>query len=736
MRESTVRFVKWIPVPLILLFSSLTSAAIWRDVDTPELAAKGADQKTVYYRRLQADNSALKQRLFLAPPEETASAAVELELPLPYGSMQRFMVEESPVMAPSLAGRYPEIRTFRVTGVDEPASSGRLDLTPLGFHAMLTTPAGTLFIDPDGEDGYRSFYKRDYAAVEAQRSTPLVCMHHEEQQHSAQTFSGISTQLAARTLNGAYRRIYRLGVAATGEYTAYFGGTVAAALAQIVTTINRVNQIYGRDLGVQFQLVGNNDRIIYTDPDSDPYTHTSAGISTMLVENQQQLDFQLGTDNYDVGILFGTVGGGLASVGSLCGVFKAQAYTGTPTPGNDSFYIDFVAHELGHQLNASHSFNGTAASCGGVNRVASAAVEPGSGSTIMGYAGICGAEDLQSNSDATFHGLSIQQMNEFITQGEGSQCGRLTATGNSAPSVDAGDTGEDETRIIPAATPFMLSGTASDPDGDTLSYQWDEMDAGGVNGATDATTIGTELPDGSNPLFRSFLPKRTPVRYLPRLSLLLAQRVDIGETLPQASRTLNFRLTVRDGQSGVAADDLAIDVDSNQGPLRISGGDLNQSMHFAAGSVQTLEWDTAGTQVNCPRVDVSLMSLSPGNPPATLCDVHDEGFDLLFLGEFPNDGYARMELPSATIAHARVMLSCSDNLFFALSDATISVEGGEVSVRDDCRPLDGEDLEHGEVFTDAGSADKFKSPGGGGQLIWLVLALAICLPVKRLIYSN
>ncbi|MES9993713.1 MAG: reprolysin-like metallopeptidase [Candidatus Thiodiazotropha sp.] len=660
----------------------------------------------------------------MAPLQETASSTVELELPLPYGSMQRFVVEESPVMAESLANRYPQIRTYRVRGIDEPASSGRLDITPQGFHAMLTTPVGTVFIDPDGEGSYRSYYKKDLAAQQTD-VPPLVCMHHDSHQQHNFAPSIISRQFASRSISGTHRRIYRLAVAASAEYTAYFGGNVANALAQIVTTINRVNQIYGRDLAVQFQLVGNNDRIIFTDPDSDPYTHTSAGIATMLLENQGQLDFTLGVDNYDIGILFGTVGGGLASVGSACSIYKAQAYTGSPTPDSDSFYIDFVAHELGHQLDASHSFNGTTANCSGINRVAESAVEPGSGSTIMGYAGICEEEDLQPNSDATFHALSIQQMNEFTFQGEGSQCGQLTLTGNNTPSVDAGLTGDDGVRTIPIGTPFVLSGEASDVDGDTLSYQWDEMDPGGANGATDAATIGTDLADGSNPLFRSFLPKRTSLRYFPRLSHLLTQQSDIGETLPQSSRTLNFRLTVRDGESGVASDNIAIQVDANQGPFRITGGELNLSSVFSGGDTHTLEWDTAGTQSSCPNVEVSLLSLSPGNPPATFCDHNDEGFEQLSLGVFPNNGSAIILLPDVNIDHARVMLSCAGNIFFAVSDATISIQGAGITIDSSCRALDGEDLEHGTVFTNADDAEKFDSPGGGGQITWLLLILSL-----------
>jgi hypothetical protein len=730
MQGSVVCSLRWFLLSLIFILPDSIHAAIWQDIGTSELAAKGVDVSSIYSRRVAADSGALRQRLLAAPLQGTSVSAIQLELPLPYGSMQRFAVEESPVMADSLALRYPEIRTYRVRGVDDTASTGRLDLTPQGFHAMLSTPAGTVYIDPDETGGYRSYYKRDYIAARDDTSSTPVCLHHDAQHDHKHAVTGLSQTLASRTVSGAHRRVYRLAAAATGEYGTYFGGSVSTALAQVVTTINRVNQIYGRDLAVQFQLVGNNDRIIFTDPDTDPYTQTSAGIGQMLIENQQQLDFILGADNYDIGILFGTVGGGLASVGSACGEFKAQAYTGTPNPVNDGFYIDFVAHELGHQLNASHSFNGTTASCGGVNRVADTAVEPGSGSTIMSYAGICADENLQVNSDATFHGINIQEINEFITQGEGAQCGQLIVTGNTAPSVVAGEEGDDPSITIPAATPFMLTGSASDVDGDTLSYQWDEMDAGGIDGATDASTIGSDLPDGSNPLFRSFLPKRTAVRYFPRLSQLLTQQQDIGETLPQSSRILNFRLTVRDGESGVANDDIAIQVDGDQGPFMITGGDLNRSSSYMAGESRTLEWATGGTEVSCPTLQVSLLSLSSGNPPATFCSINDSGFDQLSLGEIPNNGAATIVLPQISVEHARVMLSCSNNIFFAVSDATLSIIGSGDNLADDCQPVDGEDLEHGTIFTDANGAEKFDSPGGGGQLFWLLFVLGFGLVVK------
>ncbi|MCU7930109.1 MAG: hypothetical protein KZQ90_04855 [Candidatus Thiodiazotropha sp. (ex Codakia rugifera)] len=725
MQAISVRCLKWILSALAIGLPAISSADIWHDLNAIGLAAKGSGSNPDYYRSLQADIVSLDQLLSQAPLEFTSSEGRELELPMPYGAMQRFHVEVSPIMAQPLAVRYPEIRTYRVRGIDVPASSGRIDLTPHGFHAMLSTPAGTVFIDPDEMGRYRSYYKRDYALYKQGRLNPHICSQFDNEQMDQPLHTEVSQWTASRAVSGDQRRIYRLAVAATGEYTAHFGGNVASALAQIVTAINRINQIYGRDLAIQFQLVGNNDRIIYSHPDSDPYTHTSSSIGLMLIENQENLDFTLGANNYDIGHLFGTVGGGLASVSSACSSFKAQAYTGTPIPDNDVFYIDFVAHELGHQLSATHSFNGTSANCGGINRVASAAMEPGSGSTIMSYAGICAEENLQANSDPTFHAISIQQIQAFVTSGEGSQCGSVVNTGNSIPSVDAGSAGGDAIYSIPASTPFRLSGSATDADGDSLSYQWDEMDAGGVNGATDVSTIGTDIPNQNNPLFRSYLPKNTPIRYFPKLSHLISNQSDIGETLPETSRTLNFRLTVRDGESGVADDDVALQVDSTQGPFRINGGDLNAAGSYVGGTSHSIEWATAGTELSCPTVQISLLSLSPGESPATFCDMNDSGLEFLALGNFPNNGTAMVELPRASIEHARVMLACMDNIYFDLSDAALQIDAEDTFAANDCNSLDGEDLEHGVVFNDAGGAKKFDSPGGGGQLLWLVGLLSL-----------
>ncbi len=723
----------WLKGGLALLLSAppLLHASLWQDSSPakPDLAVQSS--APVYYRALNLDRDALKARLDQSPLEVgiLQSGGQTLELPLPDGGMTRLYVETSPIMAPELAQRHPEITTYRVRGIDEPELTGRLDLTPLGFHALLNTPAGTVFIDPDSTGGYRSFYKRDYARTHPLAGQDHVCHTPQHDSGSLKQWQSGGLQPTARTLSGSQRRIYRLAVAATGEYTAYFGGNKDLALAQIVTAINRVNQIYGRDIAVQFQLVGNNDRIVYANPATDPYTQRAASIATMLEENQDNLDYTLGRRQYDIGHLFGLVGGGLATLGSACMNYRAQAYTGTPNPDSDVFYIDFVAHELGHQLNASHSFNGTTSNCSGINRNPDTAMEPGSGSTIMSYAGICGDEDLQSHSDATFHAVSIQEMQEFITLGNGRLCGSLVSTGNSAPQVDAGASGEDGPYVLPIGTPFRLTGQAQDAEGDPLSYQWDEMDAGGTTGATDADTIGTDIPGQSNPLFRSYLPVSTPERYVPRLSTLLSGQFGIGETLPDTERALNFRLTVRDGASGVGDDDLQIQVDPTLGVFAVSGGSLNNGGSYQGGSEQSLQWSVANTDSVCQQVRISLLSLNDSTAPTRYCDRNDEGMTVLDLGTYPNNGAAVVTLPEIGLLHARVMLACADGLFFNLSHNSIRIlASGEVA--SDCRPVDGETREHGTVFTDADSATKFDSPGGGGLFWSLNLLLGVLVFVR------
>jgi hypothetical protein len=664
-RLSAVAFV------LGLWFATPTLAASpWVDVPQDRRSETAAAQSLPLmpsrYRLLRLDEATMRSLLAAAPREVVARAAgagaTRVALPMPDGAMLEAVVEDSPIMEAPLAARFPEIRTFRARAE---GVSGRLDITPQGFHAMLNTPDGTVFIDPRGDAGaryYVSYHQRDYDPADKIRPANF-CRIHESADATSMSrgprLDPIGELAIGRTVNGTAARTgeqlrtYRIAIAATGEYTAYHGGTVNGALSAITTTLNRVNQIYERDLAVRMVLVANNNLLIYTNAKTDPYTNDD-GIA-MLDENQANVNTVIGAANYDIGHVVSTGGGGIARIGAVCtDSLKAQGVTGSPQPIGDAFDIDYVAHEIGHQFDADHTFNGTSGACVDPNRSAANAYEPGSGSTIMAYAGICGAENLQSNSDAMFHAGSIASIVTFTTAGGGSGCAAVSATGNNPPTVNAG-----QPYTIPRGTPFELTGSASDPDpSDTLTYAWEEMDLG-----TASSSPATMVDDGTRPIFRSFLPTSGPTRTFPKLSDLLNNTSTIGESLPTTNRALNFRLTARDGLGGVDAANVQLQVVATAGPFAVTAPNGGQSL---SGST-TVTWNSAntggGTTVNCPNVDI-LLSTDGGNTfPTTL------------LAATPNDGSESVTFPTGSSTTARIKVKCSNNVFFDISNANFSFTG-------------------------------------------------------------
>ena len=309
-----------------------------------------------------------------------------LSLPLPDNNFGTFKIVESPIMAEELAAKYPEIKTYLGQGIGNNSSSSvRFDITPAGFHAIIFSNEGTVYIDPYslGETRYYiSYYKKDYLPTEEELNFEcnLFGADSEFGQHIRQLVEDNPF-----VMTGPELRTYRLACAATGEYTIFHGGTIPLGLAAVVTAVNRVTGVYENEFAVRLQLIANNDLIIYTDPSTDPYTNNNGG--TMLGQNQTNIDAVIGSANYHIGHVFSTGGGGVAYLGVVCqNGNKARGVTGLSQPIGDPFYIDYVAHEMGHQYGGNHSFNGNAGSCSGGNRNASTAYEPGSGNT---YYGIC-----------------------------------------------------------------------------------------------------------------------------------------------------------------------------------------------------------------------------------------------------------------------------------------------------------------------------------------------------------
>ena len=434
-------------------------------------------------------------------------------------------------------------------------------------------------------------------------------------------------------------RTYKIAISATGEYTFYHGGATGALIA-IQQTLANVNKVYERDLSIRFQLIPNNNQLIFTNPITDPFSNGQ--IAQMAAENQQLLDHVIGDAHYDLGIVFGTSGGGLAFPAAMGeSGKKGNAACGITSPEGIAFDLDFVAHEIGHQFGAHHTHNNPC------SRHTGTAFEPGSGSTIMSYAGIC-PPNLQSHVDPYFHAVSIDEIREFVTFGPASHVGNLATTGNSTPQllIDPGPF------TVPRLTPFLLDGQATDADGDSLTWCWEQFDLG-ISGTLDQ-------PIGNAPIFRSYPPESESERSFPKLSNLIFSLKAVGETYPDYSRKMHFRATVRDNRPGGGATTTgltSVTVWDKAGPFRILNP--NDTENWMSGSLQQIKWDVAKTDlppINCKSVDIYL-STDGGR-----------SFPIILAEDIPNTGSAVVSMPRIFATKCRIRIKAHEGIFFDISD--------------------------------------------------------------------
>ena len=626
--------------------------------DIPEMSLKiASNQRAIIparYRTIKLNKAGLLKFLTTVTSEKANvvnAANSIIEIPLPSGGTAKFYIWETAIMEAGLAAKFPGIHTYTGQGIDDPTANIKLDFTPAGFHAMIISSlGGAVFVDPYAKgitDSYISYKKTDFKKATRFFELPLV------RNLSVGNRPLSANGLSRGTCMGAQLRTYRLALAATAEYTAASGGTVNAAQAAQVTTINRVNGVYEREVGIRMVLVSNNNLLIFSDAATDGFTNNEGG--TMLDENQRKIDLIIGNDNYDIGHVFSTGGGGVAGLGVVCAAGqKAKGVTGSPLPAGDPFDIDYVAHEIGHQFGANHPFNSITDACSG-NGVPFANAEPGSGSTIMAYAGICGTDNLQSNSDAQFHAISLNEISAFILSGNGSNCPQVSATGNLPPLVSAG---QDYT--IPKSTPFSLVGSATDANGDALTFSWEQINVGGAFGMWNN-------PSGNAPLFRSFVPQSVPVRNFPQLSDVLNNTTSVGELLPTYARTLDFRLTARDnraGGGGICFDEMAITVNGTTGPFLITYPSASGISWFV-NDFKTILWNPSGTEVspiNCSNVKIEL-SLDGGI-----------SFPIVIAASTPNDGTEEIQVPNNVTSSARIRIKAVGNVFYDISNTNFSIQ--------------------------------------------------------------
>ncbi|MEU2614085.1 M12 family metallo-peptidase [Micromonospora sp. NPDC007271] len=821
----------------------------WHKVDGKPAPTRAGKKATVKAERLAAftlDRGSLKSTLDKAPRERGKALREQrqiVSLPAPDGTFQRFELVNSPVMEAGLAAKHPEITTYAGKGVDDPSATIRADLTPLGFHASVRSGAGNWYVDPYyhlDQSLYASYFARDLENPHGE------FVEREDVAHEAHALADEIAAAAAEAPAGPLvkLRTYRVALVTDPSYANFFGAENVTAAK--VTLMNRVTQIYEDETAIRLVLINDTDKTnlntpaLATEPNGPcgaaacftPAQISSCGSGT-LNRNRIVLGQLVGASNYEVGhIGLGVNGGGVAGLGVIGGDGKARGCTGLPQPIGDYYAVDYVAHEMGHQFAGNHTFNGTQYNCSGGNRSAANSYEPGSGSSIMAYAGICQQDNLQPHTDPYWSHRSYTEITTYVTANRpaisevqtvslygfntNGASFRVRYNGNdSAPivrganyttagikaaiegtagwpagatvtvaafggsgtlddtgfqvtfggtlantnvasleltnfegasgfvgetakggAIDNGGYLVEETAnhapvvtvpgsvTIPVRTPFALTGSATDADGDAVTYMWEQNDRG--------ATAGTALMNNTKingPLFRVFgeaanvtpedtLKYHSPgqnhvttnsTRVFPDMKQILAGNTNArtgacpaapappptggasnvpaaivdcySEFLPTRDwvgfsndRTLHFKLTARDGRlggGGIGSADVALVLAPNAGPFLVISQD--SAAVLDGGSTQTVTWDVAGTDaapVNASQVKISLSA--------------DGGltFPYVLAESTPNNGSATVTLPNVATKQARIKIEAVGNVFFDVNDADFTIRSVPVVTND------------------------------------------------------
>ena len=645
---------------LCLLLNTF-SQNLWKEIDFNQLKDEivvkrnNIPNKAFFY----ALNLEVLKTKLVNVPERGQSSTTDVIIPFPTasGTIENFKVLSSPIMHPALATNYPMIKTFVAQGIEDPTAYMRFSVTQFGLHTMcLSGTKDATYIDPYTKDTkHYIVYTKKSLGKDTQ---PFECLLGEANFSASKVVSNTNIQ----AIDDQKFRKYRLALSCSAEYGNVFAtnvGTEKADIqAQMAISVNRVNTVYEIDFGIQLEFIANNDLLIYFgNTGSDPWNGTSNTISAQVIDNA------IGVSNYDIGHNFNTSGGGNAGcLSCVClsssqnNTHKGRAYTGRANPTGDPFDIDYVAHEMGHQFGGYHTMNTCSRSGNGQTEV-----EPASGSSIMGYAGICNT-NVQNNSDAHFNYVNIRDVSNDIKPGGDCDCGLELSITNAPPTADAG---VDYT--IPKSTAYVLEGIATDPNGmSSLTYNWSQNDP------TEASSNGSPQSTWAvGPLYRSIYPTSSPNRYLPDIAeVIVGNLTPTWEVTPSVGRTMDFAFMVRDNdiQGGQTADDLmTVTVAGNAGPFEVTS--QTNTQNWATGESKVVTWDVAGTDagtVNTPNVDI-FFSLDGGYT-----------YPVILLTNTPNDGSQSIILPSNSVTSTgKIMVRGANNIFYALNDGNIIVTAGD-----------------------------------------------------------
>jgi hypothetical protein len=677
---NTCKYKVFLLLIAIIAVSSLSISAqkkVWSEnnINRSIIATDKAVERQSFPKEFKLFNlniTPLRQQLFTIVGDNARQQSTVISLPNADGNIEQFEVYEASNFEPDLQVQFPEIRAYSGRGITDKYATLKLSISPQGIQTtVFRTDTENEIIEPYSKD--HSVYAV-FRTYREKGNLPWTCSTEEKN-----FFSGWNSQIRdfnePLSSSGEIRTL-RLAQSCNGEYANFFGastagtaGDQALVLAAFNATLARTNGVYERDLGLHLNLIPNTTAVIYYDPTTDPYTT----LSNWNNQLQGALAANIGAANYDIGHMFGASGGGgnAGCIGCVCSVddTKGRGIT-SPADGipmGDNFDIDYVAHEVGHQLGGNHTWSYSSS-----ESTTGAKKEVGSGITIMGYAGIT-SQDVAPHSIDIFHQATIGQVQANLPTRGCPAGGIIPMTANTPPVVAAVPN-----FTIPISTPFALTGSATDPEGDPMTYNWEQNDVSTTSG-NNSVAFPTKL---TGPNWLSFPSTTSPTRTFPRLSTILAglfvtptlggDAIADVEALSSVSRTLNFRLTVRDNRPYVTGStigqtqftDTTVTVTNTAGPFRVTAQDSLIAPNWQGNSQQTVTWNVANT---------TLAPVSTANVNILLSTDGGQTFPTVLAANTPNDGTEIITVPNTPTTQARLKVEAVGNIFFDISNVDFSI---------------------------------------------------------------
>ncbi len=634
----------------------------WKFVSEDKVTHKAQLEREIIpseYEVVRLNKDFLDQKI--AVFDTDANATVKMFLPLPNGKMEAFEVRPSHVLPENLAAKYPDIKTFKGYSLDNSLNNARISISSNAVRATIRTIEGDVYIDPYGNDEkeyHISYYIKNDASTNAIKelgcgliADPDETHNHMEDISEDQLYKSLKNPSVPVDL-----RIYRLALACTGEWGGDHGST-AQILDLMVQTVDRANLIFENELSIVMQLVENNDLLIFTDGDTDPYTNFN-DCGGLLSQNPAIVNNAIGANSYDLGhiLTYCSDVGGIARLGAICQSYKASGATAFYGQSVNNGVIGTLTHEIGHQMNGNHTMNNCSNSGAAGNENPGTGYEVGSGSTIMSYSGACGPDNTGDNFDR-YHVSTLQEIYLYTRNGGAGDCAVKEDIGNMSPESSLS---YEDDFFIPISTPFILTGEATDPNNDDLTFAWEQYNIGPLS--------NTGQPIANAPIFKTRALTTDKTRFFPQISTVINNGLDIRELLPTYSRDMTFRFIARDNNpGGGTADWSEVEFFATQdaGPFRVTSP--NTAMTFEVGQVIDVTWDVANTDgdlVNCQKVSIYL---------STNAGLMGENDLYTLASNVANDGLQTVTIPNTPADYTRIIVRADDNIFYDMSNQDCNI---------------------------------------------------------------